>query len=104
MTTAGLRRVKVPLTLADSYVSVGWWMVMTEDEQGYAPAAYLEPLDGNTHDKDLHPQTSTNEGKSGLRLALCVAFHPMLTRISLYIDFSTRIPRLPHIGPQFECK
>lgn len=60
--TTGLRRVKVPLTLADSYVSLGWWMVMSEDEQGYAPAAYLEPLDGSSEDKDVYPQSQTDEG------------------------------------------
>lgn len=37
---------KVPITISSSYVSLGWWMVMSEDEQGYAPAAYLEPVEG----------------------------------------------------------
>ena len=58
----GLRRVKVPLTLSDSHVSLGWWMVMSEDEQGYAPAAYLESLDGSSEDKDVYPESHTNEG------------------------------------------
>lgn len=60
--TTGLRRVKVRLTLADSYVSLGWWMVMSEDEQGYAPAAFLEPLDSSTSEKDFIINTADNEG------------------------------------------
>ena len=37
---------KVKITISDSTVSLGWWMVMADDEQGYAPAAYLEPVEG----------------------------------------------------------
>lgn len=37
---------KVPVTISHSFVSLGWWMVMSDDEQGYAPAAYLEPVEG----------------------------------------------------------
>lgn len=28
----------------------GWWMVMVEDEQGYAPASYLETVNGGGND------------------------------------------------------
>ncbi len=61
--TTGLRPVKVQLTLAESYVSLGWWMVMSDDEQGYAPAAFLEPMDASaTDDRDLILHTTDNEG------------------------------------------
>ncbi len=60
---SGLRRVKVPLTLADSYVCLGWWMVMSDDEQGYAPAAFLEPLDDESPDKDVQLHADTEEGE-----------------------------------------
>ena len=45
------RNSKVQITISDSYVSLGWWMVMSEDEQGYAPAAYLEPVEGKNQDQ-----------------------------------------------------
>ena len=54
------RRSKVPVTISDSFVSLGWWMVMTEDEQGYAPAAYLDTLEESTLDR--YPENATNEG------------------------------------------
>ena len=53
---------KVPVTISDSYVSLGWWMVMSDDEQGYAPAVYLEPVEENSSDKDVHPEDSIDEG------------------------------------------
>jgi len=60
--TTGMRHIgKVPLTLSDNYVSLGWWMVMSDNEQGYAPAAYLEPMDNSVADNDV--QTSTDEGE-----------------------------------------
>ena len=37
---------KVKVTISPNAVPVGWWMVMVEDEQGYAPASYLEPVEG----------------------------------------------------------
>ena len=55
------RGAKVPVTISDSYVSLGWWMVMSEDEQGYAPAVYLEPMENNA-EKDVHPEDSIDEG------------------------------------------
>lgn len=60
--TTGLRRVKVRLTLADSYVCLGWWMIMSDDEQGYAPAAFLEPLDASVTDRDLVMEAGDDEG------------------------------------------
>ena len=56
------RSAKVPVTISDSYVSLGWWMVMSDDEQGYAPAVYLEPVEENNTEKDVHPQDNTDEG------------------------------------------
>ena len=53
---------KVPVTISDSYVSLGWWMVMSEDEQGYAPAVYLEPVEENNTEKDVHPEDGIDEG------------------------------------------
>ena len=46
------RRHKVRITIRDKppASSPGWWMVMAEDEQGYAPAAHLEPLEGSHYD------------------------------------------------------
>ncbi len=61
--TTGLRRVKVPLTLAESYVRLGWWMVMSDDEQGYAPAAFLESLNDGSQDKDEQLHTDADEGE-----------------------------------------
>ena len=43
---------------------LGWWMIVTDEEQGYAPAAYLESID-KTYDS-LEPEVSSNEGKRGL--------------------------------------
>ncbi len=54
-------RGKVKVTISDSAVSLGWWMVMAEDEQGYAPAAYLESVEESSEVQ--HPQISTNEGE-----------------------------------------
>ena len=56
------RSAKVPVTISDSYVSLGWWMVMSDDEQGYAPAVYLEPVEENNTEKDVYPEDNTNEG------------------------------------------
>lgn len=36
-------------------------MIVTDEEQGYAPAAYLESID-KTYDS-LEPEVSSNEGK-----------------------------------------
>ena len=56
------RGPKVPVTISDSYVSLGWWMVMSDDEQGYAPAVYLESMEENSGEKDVHPEDSIDEG------------------------------------------
>ncbi len=56
------RSAKVPVTISDSYVSLGWWMVMSDDEQGYAPAVYLEPVEESNTDKDVYPENNTDEG------------------------------------------
>ena len=32
----------------DNTPLLGWWMVLAGDEQGYAPASLLEPLDDNS--------------------------------------------------------
>jgi len=37
-------------------------MVMSEDEQGYAPAAFLEPLEEGNRE-DVHPEGETSEGR-----------------------------------------
>ena len=43
-------RHKVKVTILGK-PSSGWWMVMAEDEQGYAPAAHLEPMEeGSPYD------------------------------------------------------
>ena len=34
---------------------------MSDDEQGYAPAVYLEPVENNA-EKDVHPEDSIDEG------------------------------------------
>ena len=54
---------KVRVTISDTYVSLGWWMVMSEDEQGYAPASYLEPVEECNSDRDVHPEDSTGQGE-----------------------------------------
>ena len=54
-------RGKVEVTISDSAVSLGWWMVMAEDEQGYAPAAYLESLEDSN--EPVHPENHTSEGE-----------------------------------------
>lgn len=56
------RHAKVRVTISDTSVSLGWWMVMSEDEQGYAPASYLEPVE-ETSDQDVHPEDVTNQGQ-----------------------------------------
>lgn len=62
MRTSSGRRHKVRVTISDNCFSLGWWMVMSEDEQGYAPASYLEPLGGSGSD-DVHPEDHTNQGE-----------------------------------------
>lgn len=52
---------KVRVTISDTAISLGWWMVMSEDEQGYAPASYLEPV-GESGAEDVHPEDQTNQG------------------------------------------
>ena len=55
---------KVPVTISNSYVSLGWWMVMSEDEQGYAPAAYLEPMEGaSKHNEQMMDSSEACEGE-----------------------------------------
>lgn len=56
------RQSKVRVTISDTAVSLGWWMVMSDDEQGYAPASYLEPIEENNSDRDIHPEDQTNQG------------------------------------------
>ena len=29
----------------------GWWFVQTEDNQGWAPATYLDPIDHDEYDQ-----------------------------------------------------
>ena len=58
---------KVPVTISHSAVSLGWWMVMSDDEQGYAPAAYLEPVEGlrkqhNVEQQRMETENSICEG------------------------------------------
>ncbi len=61
--SAGLgRQSKVRVTISDASVSLGWWMVMSEDEQGYAPASYLEPVEESSSAQDVHPEDTTNQG------------------------------------------
>lgn len=52
---------------------------MSDDEQGYAPAVYLEPVEENNAEKDVYPEDSTNEG-----MCVCVnhaSQHAVLHRI-----------------------
>lgn len=37
-------------------------MVMSDDEQGYAPASYLEPVE-DVSDQDVHPENLTDQGE-----------------------------------------
>ena len=37
-------------------------MVMSDDEQGYAPASYLEPVEEAASHRDVHPEDQTNQG------------------------------------------
>ena len=37
---------------------------MSEDEQGYAPASYLEPVEETASNRDVHPEDQTNQGES----------------------------------------
>lgn len=57
------RHPKVRVTISDTAVSLGWWMVMSDDEQGYAPASYLEPLEESSSEQDVHPEDMTNQGE-----------------------------------------
>ena len=36
---------------------------MSDDEQGYAPASYLEPLEESSSVQDVHPEDMTNQGE-----------------------------------------
>ena len=39
---------------------LGWWMVLVGDEQGYAPASLLEPIDGSSSgDDDVYNDQGT---------------------------------------------
>lgn len=40
---------------------------MSDDEQGYAPASYLEPVEDTGAD-DVHPEDQTNQGGCGYRV------------------------------------
>ncbi len=57
------RQSKVRVTICDTSISLGWWMVMSEDEQGYAPASYLEPVEDAASNRDIHPEDQTNQGE-----------------------------------------
>ena len=57
------RKPKVRVTISDNAFTLGWWMVMSEDEQGYAPASYLEPVEGNSTEKDVHMEEITDQGR-----------------------------------------
>ena len=35
---------------------------MSDDEQGYAPASYLEPVE-DVSDQDVHPENLTDQGE-----------------------------------------
>jgi hypothetical protein len=63
MSSGVSRHAKVRVTISDTTVSLGWWMVMSEDEQGYAPASYLEPVEEGSSDLDVHPEDLTNQGE-----------------------------------------
>lgn len=66
MKTGTARQSKVRVTLTANTFTLGWWMVMSEDEQGYAPASYLEPLNKNSEeeetDLDVYPENNSNQG------------------------------------------
>ena len=79
---------KVPVTISDSYVSLGWWMVMSDDEQGYAPAVYLEPVEENSANNDVHPEDSIDEGMFCLRVCVCVY---MCVHMCIYVCVLTYI-------------
>lgn len=64
MRTSIGRRPKVRVTISDTCFSLGWWMVMSDDEQGYAPASYLEPVE-ESGSGDVHPEDQTNQGGWG---------------------------------------
>ncbi len=61
MRTCSRHKSKVQITLSHNALSLGWWMVMSEDEQGYAPASYLEPAEGNSS-KDEHLEEGVGQG------------------------------------------
>lgn len=49
-------------------------MVMSDDEQGYAPAAYLEPVEGlrkqhNVEQQRMERENSTCEGEHSITLS-----------------------------------
>ncbi|XP_031561245.1 SH3 and PX domain-containing protein 2A-like [Actinia tenebrosa] len=41
----------------------GWWFVNLDEEQGWVPAAYLEPLDGPSDDMDFTDVSSVEENQ-----------------------------------------
>jgi len=53
---------KVRVTLSDNELCLGWWMVMSDDEQGYAPASYLEPVEGKSS-REEHMEEGAGQGK-----------------------------------------
>ena len=59
-------RHKVKVTILDNEPSTGWWMVMADDEQGYAPAAHLEPLEGSPYDHLALEDAGSSRGKFGV--------------------------------------
>ena len=36
---------------------------MSDDEQGYAPASFLEPVEGSGSDRDIHPEDDISQGE-----------------------------------------
>ena len=96
---------KVPVTISHSFVSLGWWMVMSDDEQGYAPAAYLEPVEGGVRQavEQAMDSSETFEGVSELLVYLeicsmyssknvCISKLLRLIAVSCYIECMYDIP------------
>ena len=49
------------LSLSLSLSFSGWWMVVTDEEQGYTPASYLEPVDKTYDIAELEVQADEGE-------------------------------------------
>jgi len=41
----------------------GWWFVCIEDEQGWAPSSYLEPLEGGDRNGEIEEVDVRGRGK-----------------------------------------